>query len=106
MGQPRQFSLAYLFLETFWIGLTLALVRQAYDIYYRHAEFYGYWIPPDPRNGPLFVVLVFAAVFCGSTAAGGLVGRMRLGALAAVTAFTGITIVLAIVAFLSPGIQQ
>jgi ABC-type xylose transport system permease subunit len=78
MERPTQFSLAYVFLEMFWIAGTLAAWRESHLLYFRHREFFGGWNPSE--RGTLFLVLVIAAIFCGGTAVGGLVGRMQLGA--------------------------
>jgi hypothetical protein len=97
MVRPQQVSLAYIFLEMFWIASTLALWRAAYRLYVVHREFFGGWSPPE--NGKLFLVLVLAAIFCGGTALGGLIGRMQLGAVVAAVVAIGAMVVL------SPGVQ-
>lgn len=97
MERPPQFSLSYLFLETFWIAATLALLLESNRLYTVHREFFGGWNPSE--KGTLFLVLVIAAVFCGGTAAGGLFGRMQLGAV------LGALAAIVTMVFLSPSIQ-
>jgi hypothetical protein len=96
----RQFSLAYLFLEIFWIAVTLALVRQAYWLHYRYRSDYDSWYSPDKEVQ--FDLLVIAAVICAGTAIGGVFHRMRLGAAVTILILIGI----AVVAFLSTQVIQ
>ena len=97
MQQLRQYSLAYLFLEVFWIAVTLALVRQAYWLHFRYRSFFDGWSEPD--KAPWFLALVIAALITGSTAVGGLFHRMREGALFAIV---GVAFVIVISGFLLP----
>ncbi len=92
MKRPGQYSLAYIFLEMFWIASMLAAWRAAYRLYIVHREFFGGWNPPE--NGPLFLALVITTVFCGGTAVGGLFGRMQLGAVVATVVAIGVMVVL------------
>ena len=76
MAKPRQFSLAYLFLETFWIAAALGCVLQAMRL-------------PRAWEDLDIALLVLAALFSGA-AVGGLFGRMAFGftcALATVAMF-------------------
>lgn len=92
MENKRQFSLAYLFLEIFWIAATLAFARQAYWVWYRYYRLSDYdtWFPPE--SALFFVALVIASLVCCGTAIGGLFKRMRLGAVAVVSILVGIAV--------------
>ena len=100
MTNKRQFSLAYLFLEIFWIAVTLALARQAYWLHYRYRSDYDSWYSPDKEV--LFDLLVVGAIICAGIAVGGVFHRMRQGAAVAILLLIGI----ALVAFLSTPIVQ
>lgn len=94
MKRPWQYSLAYMFLEMFWIAGALALWREAYWLYIRYRESFGGWNPSE--KGELFLVLVMAAIFCGGTALGGMFSRMQLGAL------MGVIVAIVTMVILSP----
>ena len=79
MPIPRQFSLAYLFLEIFWVAVTLAFLRQAWFLYDRYRSFFDGWNSKDAQLA--CYLLVLAALFTSGTVIGGFFGRMRLGAL-------------------------
>jgi hypothetical protein len=85
MLQPRQFSLAYLFLEVFWIGAALALARQAYLLRLRSGVL-GSLINPD--STVQYAAVVALTIVCGGTAIGGLFRRMELGAVLSIAAVT------------------
>ena len=93
MVSPRQFSLAYLFLEIFWIAMTLGLAKWAHWLYWR-CGIYDYWNPPI--SGVLFAALVIGAWVTGSTAVGRLFGQMRRGAKFAVWTLVGLVILSAL----------
>ena len=64
MGK-RQFSLAYLLLETFWIAVALAITR----VYF-----------VTPRSSDWLKVLIVAGIVAWGAAVGGVFHRMTLGA--------------------------
>ena len=66
MAAKRQFSLAYLFLETFWIALALGIAVQARQI---------------PRESVLLPCLVYLDILLWGAAIGGLFKKMRVGAI-------------------------
>lgn len=67
MSRPHQFSLAYLFLELFWIALTLGCATQAFRL------------PESLDNDYVQAgLLAITGLFLG-TAIGGLFGRMTFG---------------------------
>ena len=102
MEKKRQFSLAYLFLETFWVAATLGLAKQAHWVWYRyyHLSDYDSWFPPE--SALFFGALVIASLICCGTAIGGLFKRMQWGAIAVVSILVGIA---AIWFLLTPVIQ-
>jgi hypothetical protein len=100
VANKRQFSLAYLFLETFWIAVTLALARQAYWLHYRYRSDYDSWYSPDKEVQ--FDLLVVAAVICAGAATGGVFHRMLVGASVTILILLGMVFV----AFLfTPAVQ-
>ena len=102
MVSPRQFSLAYLFLEIFWIAMTLGLAKWAHWLYWR-CGIYDYWNPPI--SGILFAALVVGGWITACTAAGGLFGQMRRGARLAGGALVGLLILLALWAMTLPAVE-
>lgn len=103
MERRWQFSLAYIFLELFWVAVTLALAREAFWLHFRYRSFYDGW--SEPGKAPIFAALVIAAVICGSTAIGGIFGRMKIGALVAVSGFVAVLALHAIFWVFSPAIH-
>ena len=73
MVNKRQFSLAYLFVETFWISLTICFGR------------YFYLLAANPNVHDFRdlsgMFSVYGLLFCLSVAVGGLLNRFRGGAL-------------------------
>ena len=67
MVNQRQFSLAYLFLEVFWIAASVGMACQAFRR------------PPSPDDFTLFFFLS-GSFLCFGVAVGGLFHRMRMGA--------------------------
>ena len=65
MERKRQFSLAYLFLETLWVAVALTLTR----VYF-----------VTPRSSDLLKVPIVAAIVAWGAAIGGVFHRMTLGA--------------------------
>lgn len=68
MKDKRQFSLAYLFLETFWIALALGIAVQVRQL---------------PRESILVPCLVYLDILLWGAAIGGLFKQMRVGAFVA-----------------------
>jgi dolichyl-phosphate-mannose--protein O-mannosyl transferase len=64
MDKKRQFSLAYLFLETFWVAVALALTR----VYF-----------VTPRSSDWLKVLIVAGIIAWGAAIGGVFHRITLG---------------------------
>lgn len=103
MPTNRQFSLAYLFLEIFWIAVTLALLRQAYWLHFRYRSFFDGWTSGDTEAA--FCLLILAALFAGGTAIGGLFRRMRLGALVVLGILSLIAWMIFLWAMMQPAVQ-
>lgn len=80
MTSNRQFLLAYLFLEIFWIAMTFALLREAYWVHFRYLSFYDGWNSVD--GGLLFYLRLLAAIIIGGTTVGGTVSPDAIGRLA------------------------
>jgi hypothetical protein len=72
MSHARQFSLAYLFWEIFWLAAALGCVTQAFRL-----------------SEPFWVVALIYGILCSGVAIGGLFGRSTIGFLVtlAVVAF-------------------
>lgn len=102
MPTNRQFSLAYLFLEIFWIAVTLALLRPAYWLHFRYRSFFDGWNSENAQT--VFWLLVLAACFTGGTAVGGLFCRMRLGALVVLATLAGMALLVGLWAMLQPSV--
>ena len=103
MSKRGQFSLAYLFLEIFWIAVTLALLRQAWFLYDRYRSFFDGW---NSQNAEFaFYLLILAALFTGGTAVGGLFHRMRLGAMVVLMTLVGIVSLAILWAMMQPAVQ-
>jgi hypothetical protein len=71
MNRPWQFSLGYLFLEIFWIALSLGFATQAMRV------------PPSPEAELYRTMFILPAIVFAAAAIGGLVGRMDGGFYAA-----------------------
>lgn len=69
MNRPRQFSLAYLFWEIFWIALSLGCATQAFRL--------------ADTNAIKWFFLFLAILFAGA-AIGGIFGRTAVGMMAAI----------------------
>ena len=68
MENKRQFSLAYIFLETFWIALALGIAVQIRQV---------------PRESILFPCLAYLDILLWGAAIGGVFKQMRAGVIVA-----------------------
>jgi hypothetical protein len=68
----RQFSLSYLLMEVFWIGLAMAATRAV--VVARTEDYY------TPGSAPLVALLLPFAAWFWIIAIGGMFGRMTAGA--------------------------
>jgi hypothetical protein len=84
MAGRRQFSLGYLFLETFWIAATLGCIVQA--------------LRAPPSFAPLHLLLFPAAALFAGAAIGGLFGGMKRGFVLVLTFM--VTLVLSVIVVL------
>ena len=89
MKRPPQFSLGYMLLEIFWIALALGLTRAFFSL--------------DDEYWVLHTLLMPAAIIVWGTAIGGLVRKMRKGALFAAAVIVVFALILT---FCLPAVHQ